>query len=109
MLSSKRRSTVTRRDNTHPEEKKLVTVTATGVAQSMRALISSLASGVEEKLILEDSIIMMANEAEALISYLEYMPSAEKRRKLLFAYKKFLGSMINDVDSLLSSRKVSKR
>ena len=95
--------------NTYSEEIKLVTVTATRVAQSMRSLINSIGSGVEEKLMLEDSVIGMANEAETLISYLDYMSSAEKKRKLLYAYKKFLKAMIIDVDSLLSLRKINKR
>lgn len=94
---------------TYSKEIKLVTVRATRVAQSMKSLINSIASGVEEKLMLEDSVIGMANEAEALISYLDYMPSAEKKRKLLYAYKKFLKAMIIDVDSLLSLRKINKR
>jgi hypothetical protein len=110
MQSKKRRISVVsktkQKKNAYSSGKiNLRTTKARGVAQLMTPLINSIAAGVEEKLILEDSIVGMANEAEALNSYLDYMPSAQNRRKLLLAYKKFLKAMIIDVDNMLSSKK----
>ena len=112
MLVKETRSMVSKRN----KEKKisssgkttLVTLKAINVAQSLKSLIDSIASGVEEKLILEDSITGMVNNAEALVSYLDYIHPSDKKRKLLKAYKRFLEAMIIDVDNLFYSKTTNK-
>jgi hypothetical protein len=86
----------------------ILTLKATSMAQSMKSLIDSIASGVEEKLLLEDSITEMVNDAAALVSYLDYIHPADKKRRLLKAYKRFLEAMIIDVDNLFYSKTANK-
>ncbi len=73
-------------------------------AQSLTPLINSIASEVEGRLLLQDSIDGIVRESEAFISYLYCMLSADKRNKLLPAYRQFGIDIISDVDMLLKKK-----
>jgi hypothetical protein len=81
-----------------------LTMKSTVSADSLKSLINSITSEVEERLLLQDSIDGIAKEAEAFISYLYCMTSSDKRNKLLPAYRQFLKDMIGDMDTLLKKK-----
>lgn len=91
----------------HEERSKLtseierLTTKSTVSADSLKSLINSVTTEVEERLLLQDSIDGIAKESEAFISYLYCMTSSDKRNKLLPAYRQFLKDMISDVDTLV--------
>jgi hypothetical protein len=82
-------------------EMERLTTKSTVSADSLKSLINSVTSEVEERLLLQDSIDGIAKESEAFISYLYCMTSSDKRNKLLPAYRQFLKDMIGDVDTLV--------
>ncbi len=81
-----------------------LTMKSTVSADSLKSLINSITSEVEERLLLQDSIDGIAKEAEAFISFLYCMTSSDKRNKLLPAYRQFLKDMIGDMDTLLKKK-----
>ncbi len=81
-----------------------LTMKSTLSAQSLTPLINSVTSDFEARLLLQDSIDGIVREAEAFISYLYCMTTADKRSTLLSSYKQFLKDMISDVDLLLKKK-----
>jgi hypothetical protein len=68
--------------------------------ESIVSLIDSITSNAEEKVLLEDNVRGIIDEAETLYSYIHDMPK-DKRKKLLLAYSKILEQIKKNIDKML--------
>ena len=90
-------------ENKNANREKSISIVISG--ESIIALIDSITSDAEEKVLLEDNVKGIIRETETLSSYLQDMP-VDKRKKLLLVYSKILQEIKNNVDNMLKEKKV---
>ena len=85
-------------ENKNANREKSISIVISG--ESIIALIDSITSDAEEKVLLEDNVKGIIRETEILSSYVHDMP-VNKRKKLLLTYSKILQEIKNNVDNML--------
>ena len=83
------------------EDPERIWVKASEAADVVRGLIRSMKMKAEEKIAVEDGINNLAKEVESMLDGIEMASTTENQRKLLIAYKKFLGHKIEAVNQRL--------
>jgi len=71
-------------------------------ANSLRTLVYSIAMSVEDKVVLEDMINKLSQEADAMLDIINDIPK-KYRRDLLIGYKKLLQSSLDAVNRRLTN------
>jgi hypothetical protein len=71
-------------------------------ANSLRTLVYSIAMNVEDKVVLEDMINKLSQEADTMLDIINDIPQ-KYRKELLIGYKALLQSSINAVNRRLAS------
>jgi hypothetical protein len=89
-------------ENKNANREKSISIVISG--ESIIALIDSITSDAEEKVLLEDNVKGIIRETETLSSYVQDMP-VDKRKKLLLVYSKILQEIKNNVDNMLKEKK----
>jgi hypothetical protein len=89
-------------ENKNANREKSISIVISG--ESIIALIDSITSDAEEKVLLEDNVKGIIRETETLSSYVQDMP-VDKRKKLLLVYSKILQEIKNHVDNMLKEKK----
>ena len=89
-------------ENKNANREKSISIVISG--ESIIALIDSITSDAEEKVLLEDNVKGIIRETETLSSYVQDMP-VDKRKKLLLVYSKILQEIKNNIDNMLKEKK----
>lgn len=72
-------------------------------ANSLRTLVYSITISVEDKVVLEDMINKLSQEADTMLDIINDIPK-KYRKELLIGYKTLLQSSIDAVNRMLSNR-----
>jgi hypothetical protein len=70
-------------------------------ASSLRSLLYSIPMNVEDKVVLEDMVNKLSQEADTMLDIINDIPK-QHQKQLLLGYKKLLKSVIGTVDGRLA-------